>query len=1179
MSLPVLGNKANSGVKAGVSSFSYDHIVATGTNRILVVAVQTRDGAVTVSGVTYNGVALTKATSQYEPNWSTYVGTEIWYLVNPDEGTHSVAVTLSATSDHASAISSDWSNVDQTNPINAVGGGYGTAVSGTTNHKLTLTIDETVLINSLYSKGTPASIADATDQTNLYELGVNAGDDCSLAGYRFDTSKMGFTDSGTSDFAHAIVALKPATLSDFRIENQTVDSERTSVSSVTLSHVVGSGSNRILVVTVKSRDNSSATDLPITGITYNGVALTKIRSDMTGDPNRVRTEIWYLVDPASGTHDVVVSFTGTVDRTVVSAYSMQGAKTTGVPDANAGSASAGTSVTTNITTVADGAIIIDALYTKDLVSPEPEGTQIRREAVNVNSNDDRTAGSTKKKATAGATSMSWTWTNSDDYAHSVASFAPSTGTPANDTRPFKLTGTDTANDSRNFKTTGKETANDSRPFKLTGTENLNDSRNFKITGKLDDNSERPFKTTGQDSANDTRNLKLTGTDTANDSRPFKATGAEGANDSRNFKLTGTDTSSDSRPFKLSGGIIEVDSRQFKTTGTDTASDDRPFKLTGALGDTSERNLKLTGIETLGDSRPFKVTGVDSAFDSIQMKVTGQDTSNDARNFKLAGTDSASDTRPFKLTGAEVNAVPENVILVYAGTNASIPDGYVRETTMDDKYPKGTANATNPNTTGGALTHSHTSPAHSHPLDAHTHTVSLNASTAGGNSTGSTSSGGPSSNHGHASVSSGAVVGGGLSSVTSTYDAVNHEPPFYTVIFIRSLGTHAVPNGAITLWDYISGNIPTDWFDCDGNNGTPNLHDKFLKGATTDADAGTTGGASTHNSHVINHSHVESSHTHARVQSGSYTATTDFETASGTADSVQSHSHDIDLDANTIGIAGGNPSSTTATNNEPVHTKLMAIMNGTGATSRPNNIIGMWLGTLATIPDGWVLCDGTNDTIDMRDQHLKIGTSAQVGDTGGANTHTHSDSHGHTGGNHTHTATVEVQGATNNLLNSGNSLPKPHGHTANVGTTSANFGSVATTADSSDNQPPFRTVAFIKFRGNPANDERNFKLTGQDLANDSRPFKTTGQDFANDARNFKLTGYDTIQESRNFKVTGTDTASSERGFKMRGIIGWTKQVKPSLPTWTKEEKPDVLIWTKGEKPDAPTWTKEPKLGAF
>lgn len=94
---------------------------------------------------------------------------------------------------------------------------------------------------------------------------------------------------------------------------------------------------------------------------------------------------------------------------------------------------------------------------------------------------------------------------------------------------------------------------------------------------------------------------------------------------------------------------------------------------------------------------------------------------------------------------------------------------------------------------------------------------------------------------------------------------------------------------------------------------------------------------------------------------------------------------------------------------------------------PAGVITLWSGSIASIPAGWYLCDGTNGTPDLRDRFVVgAGTTYAVGATGGANTvtldatmipgHTHSVSASGTteaSGNHTHTfsGTSSGQSAT------------------------------------------------------------------------------------------------------------------------------------------------------------------------
>ena len=56
------------------------------------------------------------------------------------------------------------------------------------------------------------------------------------------------------------------------------------------------------------------------------------------------------------------------------------------------------------------------------------------------------------------------------------------------------------------------------------------------------------------------------------------------------------------------------------------------------------------------------------------------------------------------------------------------------------------------------------------------------------------------------------------------------------------GGGGVPSGVITMWSGAVTAIPTGWLLCDGENGTPDLRDRFLVGAGNTYAAGDTGGA-------------------------------------------------------------------------------------------------------------------------------------------------------------------------------------------------------------------------------------------------------------------------------------------------------------------------------------------------
>lgn len=111
-------------------------------------------------------------------------------------------------------------------------------------------------------------------------------------------------------------------------------------SSVTFAHTC-SGSNRILIVGI-----SIAAGIPtVSSVTYNGVALTQIASVLGVAADR-RTELWYLIAPATGSNNIVVTLSGAPGAFFnVGAVSYTGAKQSGQPDV-----SANTSNTTAVTT-------------------------------------------------------------------------------------------------------------------------------------------------------------------------------------------------------------------------------------------------------------------------------------------------------------------------------------------------------------------------------------------------------------------------------------------------------------------------------------------------------------------------------------------------------------------------------------------------------------------------------------------------------------------------------------------------------------------------------------------------------------------------------------------------------------------------------------------------------------
>lgn len=102
----------------------------------------------------------------------------------------------------------------------------------------------------------------------------------------------------------------------------------------------------------------------------------------------------------------------------------------------------------------------------------------------------------------------------------------------------------------------------------------------------------------------------------------------------------------------------------------------------------------------------------------------------------------------------------------------------------------------------------------------------------------------------------------------------------------------LPSGIILLWSGPIASIPEGWNLCDGNNGTPDLRDRFIVGAKQD-DSGTAKtnltGALTQSGGNANHTHTVSGNSNA-ASSG----TTGYTSTSGVNSAYSLHTHSLSI---------------------------------------------------------------------------------------------------------------------------------------------------------------------------------------------------------------------------------------------------------------------------------------------
>jgi microcystin-dependent protein len=97
---------------------------------------------------------------------------------------------------------------------------------------------------------------------------------------------------------------------------------------------------------------------------------------------------------------------------------------------------------------------------------------------------------------------------------------------------------------------------------------------------------------------------------------------------------------------------------------------------------------------------------------------------------------------------------------------------------------------------------------------------------------------------------------------------------YGILQSAPASAPTIPTGCIILWSGASGSIPSGYYLCDGNNGTPDLRNRFIVGAGDAYSVNQTGGSA--DAIVVTHTHTATStsvvtdpgHTHSvRTRTG------------------------------------------------------------------------------------------------------------------------------------------------------------------------------------------------------------------------------------------------------------------------------------------------------------------------
>jgi hypothetical protein len=188
------------------------------------------------------------------------------------------------------------------------------------------------------------------------------------------------------------------------------------VASLTYSLAIPPGAGRFLLVSVQLGSDCTAAVPAVTGVTYSGLALTRIAT-IIGTPcgmTTTRSDQWQLIAPPDGAHDVVVTLAGNANTVHSGALAF-----TGIDQATPVRASAiarGDSTQSSVGVVSQpGDLVVNTVgQGGGIVAPGAGQTErFKRNASGDNTLDNSAASTAAAAGTT--TTMTWTFTVTDEW--------------------------------------------------------------------------------------------------------------------------------------------------------------------------------------------------------------------------------------------------------------------------------------------------------------------------------------------------------------------------------------------------------------------------------------------------------------------------------------------------------------------------------------------------------------------------------------------------------------------------------------------------------------------------------------------------------------------------------------------------------------------------------------------
>jgi hypothetical protein len=199
-------------------------------------------------------------------------------------------------------------------------------------------------------------------------------------------------------------------------------------------HTTGSGANRIMTVGVGVKFTGG--NEHVVSVSYGSQSLTSLRNDSS--PNSIRSEIWYLVGPNTGTNNVTVTLStsqkaagGSVTYSGVSQTPPAFADTAGGNGTSSSSLSTGITVTTSNSFLVGHLAIRKSGSSAPTVTSEGNGQTVRWDnSSTYDSTSNNRGHGSEMGPVSGSQTMSWNLSGSADWAVSIVALKPAVQPPS-----------------------------------------------------------------------------------------------------------------------------------------------------------------------------------------------------------------------------------------------------------------------------------------------------------------------------------------------------------------------------------------------------------------------------------------------------------------------------------------------------------------------------------------------------------------------------------------------------------------------------------------------------------------------------------------------------------------------------------------------------------------------------